>query len=206
MARSKKLGLTVVLILVAAASILILKNRWFSAGGHNSDAATLRSKGNPQAPIKIIEHIDLQCPACANGSIILRDYIQRFPNKLYIQIKYFPLVSIHAHSIRSATFADCAALQGKFWPFLDRLMDQQSVWSKSSAPDAEFFKIAQEIGLNENSLKSCIADPKIADKIYKDKEAASGLGIQSTPTYFINGKMIVGTKLLQEELNKLLSI
>ena len=206
MAQAKKLKLTIVLVIAAVVFVLGFKSVWFSAGAHSGDASTLRSKGNPHAPIHIVEYIDLQCPACANGVVILRDFVQRFPDKFYIQIKYFPLVTVHAHSIRSAVFTDCAARQGKFWPFFDRLMDRQALWSKLSVPDPEFYSIASEIGLNRQTLESCISDPKAAEKIYKDKEAGNGLGIQSTPTYFINGKMVVGTKLLQEELNKLLPI
>ena len=206
MAQSKKLGITILVIIVAAIGVYSFKSRLFSNSTSPTDAATQRVKGNPNAPIKIIEYIDLQCPACANGAVILRDFVKRFPDKLYIQLKYFPLVTVHTHAIRSAVFADCAGLQGKFWPFFDLLMDRQSVWSKLTVADPEFLKIAQEVGLNEAALQTCVADKKTAETVYKDKEGANGFGIQSTPTYFINGKMIVGTKLLQEELNKLLAI
>ena len=204
MAQAKKLKATIFLVVVAVALVFVLKNSWFISGHQSVSVSNLRSKGNSRAAVQIVEYIDLQCPACANGAVILRDLMGRFPDKIHIQIKYFPLVTVHAHSIRSAVFTDCAALQGKFWPFYDRLMDRQGLWSKLPVADPEFYNIATEVGLDRQTLETCVADPKIPERIYKDKEAGSSLGIQSTPTYFINGKMVVGTKLLQEELNRLL--
>ena len=159
-----------------------------------------RSKGNPQARVKIIEYVDFQCPACAFGLNFLRTYFEKHPNDLFIQVHYFPLTNMHHHAMISAMYSECAARQGKFWQLDDLMIPQQSQWAQLISPDPVFQAMAQQAGMDLNQLSSCLASDDARKVINDEKSTGQALGIASTPTYFINGKMVVGVKSLQDEL------
>ena len=200
-ARSKKIA---AFTLIAACVVgiyfvkLVLEH---SPNTASTQAVWARAKGNPKAPLRIVEFIDLQCPACAGGALILREAFKKHFNEIYLQVKYFPLPTVHKHSIRATIYAECAARQGKFWPLFDRLIDSQAQWQALLSAEPFFALLTQETGLDNGSFKQCLADEKIIDVMTKEKEEGRTLGVDRTPTYFINGKMVVGTKSLTEELD-----
>lgn len=166
-------------------------------------AALSHSKGNPKASIKITEFADFQCPACAEGAKYLKELIKQHPQAVYLEMKYFPL-QMHQHAYLSARYAECAARQGRFWPFHDHLFERQANWKKLTDPQPAFEVIAEDVHLDPVQLKDCLADPAINAFIDKNKAEGQALGVRSTPTYYVNGKMVVGAKPLQLELDKLL--
>jgi len=159
-----------------------------------------RSKGNPEARVKIVEFIDFQCPACAFGVKYLKTFFEKHPNDMYIQVKYFPLTNMHHHAMVSALYSECAARQGKFWALDDLMIPQQSQWAQLISPEPVFQAMAEQAGLNIDQLNTCLASDDARKVINDEKSFGQSLGIASTPTYFINGKMVVGTKSLQVEL------
>jgi protein-disulfide isomerase len=175
----------------------ILKKSPSSLAGKVESA---RAKGNPKARVKIVEYLDFQCPACATGAIFLRELMKKYPSDIYLQVKFFPISNIHEHAIHSATYAECAARQNKFWIFKDQLIDRQSQWSRLLNADSVFREIAREVNLDFPKLEACVDDEKVKIAILREKADGKTLGIQSTPTYFVNGKMVVGHKFLKEEL------
>ena len=167
------------------------------------DSKVARFKGPENAAIKITEYIDFQCPACAKGAIYLKNFMQTKPGILSLNMKYFPLRG-HKFGLPAARYAQCAAKQNKFWEFHDRVLETQSDWKKLNDAIPAFEHIAKEIQLNEKQLKRCLSDNSLNNIIAQDKEEGQALGVKSTPTYFINGKMFVGTKSLGLEINRLL--
>jgi protein-disulfide isomerase len=159
-----------------------------------------RAKGNPDARVKIVEYIDFQCPACAFGVEYLKTFFDQHPNDLYIQVRYFPLTNMHRHAMTSALYSECAARQGKFWQLDDLMIPQQSEWAQLISPEPVFQSMAQQVGMNTDQLNTCLASDDARKVINDEKSVGQSLGISSTPTYFINNKMVVGTKSLQEEL------
>jgi protein-disulfide isomerase len=121
------------------------------------------------------------------------------PDDFFIEIKYFPLRS-HPHGMQAARYAECAARQGKFWAFQDLLVEKQSLWSELNNAEPMFRRFAQEAGVDEFQLRGCLADKRTDEAIESDKTVGKSLGVQSTPTYFVNGKMAVGLKSLGEEI------
>jgi len=159
-----------------------------------------RSKGNPQARIKIVEFIDFQCPACAYGIKYLKTFIDQHPNDIYLQVKYFPLTQMHHHAMISALYSECAARQGKFWALDDLMIPQQSQWAQLISPDPVFQSMATQAGMNMDQLNTCLASDDARKVINDEKSLGQSLGIASTPTYFVNNKMVVGVRSLEEEL------
>ena len=143
---------------------------------------------------------DFQCPACAKGARILDELIKNEPSRFYLEAKYFPL-EMHMHALRAARYAECSARQGKFWPMHDLLFKQQSYWAGLLNPEPVFGEMVKSIQLDPKKLEQCLADPGVIERIYKDRNEGKTREIKSTPTYFINDKMIVGTQNLEKELN-----
>ena len=129
--------------------------------------------------------------------------IEKYPKAIRLELKHYPL-PMHRHGLSSSRYAECAAQQGKFWLFQDLLLARQSNWHRLFDADPAFEKIADDIHLDKRDLKVCLKDDTVDETIKKNKKEGIVLGIRSTPTYFVNGKMIVGKKSLEEEIRKLL--
>lgn len=190
------IGFTVVLVVIIKMVLSHLANP--------IDPVAARAKGSLQAKVKIVEFIDFECPACARGAIQLKEYLSQYPESIHVQVKYYPLMNVHRHALQVAAYAECSARQGKFWPFFDVLMSSQASWSQLINAEGIFDQIAQGAGVNMESLKSCLPREDVSATIMGEKSLGRSLGVESTPSYFINNKMVVGTKSLEEELNKVL--
>jgi protein-disulfide isomerase len=194
-----KQRLTVLIVLVLV--VIIGGAKFFLSLKHQEfDPQQARAKGNPQARVKIVEFIDFQCPACAYGVKMLGTYFDKHPNDIHLQIKYFPLTNMHRHAIVSALYSECAARQGKFWALNDLMMPQQSQWAQLISAEPVFQSMALQVGMNIQKLNTCLTSDDVRRAINNEKSLGQSLGISSTPTYFINNKMIVGTKSMEEEL------
>ena len=200
--QKNKQALTLLIIFIAAAGVFTAKYFIEQARAKIpvDTSKTNRTKGNPEAKIKIVEYMDFQCPACALGAGLLKGIFERAPNDLHVEMHYFPLTKIHSHAMLSAQYAECAAQQGQFWPLHDLLIERQAQWKDLSDAKPAFEEMAKEIKLNMPRLETCLQDERINTFIYNDQTQGQALGVQSTPTYFINGEMVVGAKSLAEKI------
>jgi len=201
---SKKIS-TLLIVALTVASVLVLKNVVLNDTFREERVIKARSKGRSKADIQITEFIDFQCPACAYGATRLQEAMEKNPGKIHLKMRYFPL-SMHQHAMTASLFAECAALQKKFWLFHDEVLKQQNQWKRLKDVESIFFDIAGDIGLNESQLKTCIADQAIKERIFADKEEGRVRGVKSTPSYFINDEMFVGAHSLVNKLNTLLDV
>jgi protein-disulfide isomerase len=204
MALSPKLKIALIVFVSAVLFMAVLRN--FIWDKTKVTVVTdFRHKGNPEAPIKILEYIDLQCPACAYGAQQIQKYIEQHPNKIYLEVKFYPLGG-HMHSMTATKFAQCAGKQGKFWLFYDRVLLQQRKWSDLMDAQPAFVEIVKDIQLDVDKVVVCTGDDELRVKILEEKDAGTARGIKSTPTYFINDKMFVGVKSMMEEIDRILGI
>jgi protein-disulfide isomerase len=185
-----------------AVGLIVIVKLLSSHSSEKIDPVVARTLGPENAKVNIMEFIDLECPACAVGAIKLKEYVAKYPESIRLHVKYYPLMNIHRHAIQVATYAECAALQGKFWPFFDVLMPQQQGWSQLINAEGIFDQIAKGTGIDMGKLKSCLSSEDVLKTIMGEKTLGSSMQVKSTPTYFINNKMVVGAKSLQEELNQ----
>lgn len=107
---------------------------------------------------------------------------------------------MHHHAMISAIYSECAARQGKFWELDDVMIPQQQQWAQLINPEPVFQSMAAQVGMDMNQLNTCVASDDARKVINDEKSIGQSLGINSTPTYFVNGKMVVGVKSLQDEL------
>jgi protein-disulfide isomerase len=193
----------VFLILFSAAIVFGAKLIISNLKRNASPDSFLKVKGGEGAPIKITEFLDFQCPACAQGAQYLKEIMEKHPKAVRLELKYFPL-AMHAHGELSARYAECAARQGNFWPFHDLLMERQGNWKRLTDARPAFDAIAETVNLNLPKFHACIPEESIGEVIEKNKAEGRVLSVRSTPTYFVNGVMVVGKQSLDSEINKLL--
>lgn len=193
-------SLTVIFICIGS----VLATRYFRwSGGDLSDGARdlLRSRGKADAPLRVLEYVDYQCQACREANKLLEDFMLKNPSKAFWQVRFFPLKG-HHHTLKAAIYADCASRHGKFWAFQQILFDTQAEWGPRSATEVNslFEGYARKAGLSTNQIRGCVDDPHTQETILAEKKEAKTMGIRETPTFFINGKMIVGLQMFKEEI------
>jgi len=200
---SKKSKKFTTVLLIFACIIAVYGYNVFTGRSKNSISAGTQAKvmGDSDAPLKITEFIDFQCPACAKGSKYLKEQMQKHPQLIQLELKYYPL-AMHRHGILSAQYAECAAGQGKFWLFHDLLLDRQNNWKRLTDAQPAFNQMVADVNINVPEFNDCLKGGKMNKAIEKNKLEGNTLGIRSTPTYFVNGKMVVGQKSLELEINK----
>lgn len=164
--------------------------------------------GDPQkAKTTLIEYADFQCPACANYSPIVRQLEKDFGDKLLIVYRFFPLPQ-HKNAMISAQAGYAAGKQNKFWEMSDLLYENQSTWADSSSAQDIFTSYAKKLGLNISQFATDLNSETGKRMINDQKNAGASVGINSTPTFFINSKKIANPRsyeafkqLIQDEIN-----
>lgn len=149
-----------------------------------------------QALVTVVEFADFQCPACASAQPLVKQLMKDYSASVNFVFRHFPLPQ-HQNAIAAALAAEAAGEQGKFWEMQDLLFENQSEWSESDHPTEIFNKYAQELGINNNFTKA-VDDQKLKDKILRDQNDGHSLGVNSTPTFFVNGKKIDNYSQLKE--------
>ncbi len=149
------------------------------------------TKGDPKAPITIVEFSDFQCPFCGQWfknaySQINENYIKKGTVKLVY--RHFPL-SFHPQANPAANAAECANEQGKFWEMHDRIFTNQEQLSPEN-----YKAWAKEFGLDTTKFNSCYDTKKYDSKVTADFAEGSGVGVSGTPSFFVNGTLIVGAQ------------
>lgn len=141
------------------------------------------------ANVTLTEFGDYQCPACSAYSTLVTQVITDFSGKLNYAFKNFPL-SQHANASVSSYAAEAAGLQGKFWQMHELLYKNQDSWASSTDAKAIFVGYAKELGLNVDQFSKDIDSQKVKGFVQTDLADGQTVGINATPTFFINGVKI----------------
>ena len=147
------------------------------------------TKGDPNAPITIVEFGDFQCPSCA-------EFAQTFKPQVELgfvesgQAKFvfydFPLVSIHPNAFLAARAARCAEDQDKFWEYHDELFRQQARWSGLPNPGSAFEDYAGTVGLDEGEFAGCLNSDRHADLVTANMQLGQVMRVTGTPSILVN--------------------
>jgi protein-disulfide isomerase len=161
-------------------------------------------KSNKEAKVVLIEYSDLQCPACAFYYPVLKKLLEEFGDKLAIAYRHFPLVSIHPNAKPAAYAAEAAGRQGKFWEMHDLIFDNQNEWKDKRNVEEIFISYAQKLNLNIDQFKTDFNSKEIKEKVDGAYRNAIKLGLNSTPTFFLNGKKITNPRNYEDFKNLIL--
>jgi protein-disulfide isomerase len=163
-----------------------------------------RILGKADAPITIIEYASLTCPHCAHFNVeVLPKLKEKWidTGKAKLVLRDFPL---DEPALRAAMVARCAPPE-RFYPLIDTFFAQQEQWATTRDYRAALEKLAKLGGISNKEFAACISDKKLEDQVAQSRlTAAQQLGVDATPTFFINGKKFEGAPTL-EAFDKALS-
>jgi len=160
-----------------------------------------RSLGSEKAPLWVTEYFDYQCPPCAAARMTLESALKEHPGQIYLQARFYPLPS-HKNAMKAALYAECASRQkGKFWKFHEELFEHQSDWAMDDYAPIKFASYAGNVGLNVSQMDACSHDPETEKIVLEEKKKGKELGVKITPSFFINGKIVVGINSLKNEID-----
>lgn len=150
----------------------------------NSKGASAES-----AAYTLVEFSDFQCPACRSQETLVEALVAEYEN-LRVVYRHFPLNGLHEHAQEAAWASEAAAKQGKFWEMHDELFARQDVWSDSKDVREDFTAMATDIGLDVDQFLNDYASDEVRMRVSDDLRMAEQLGINATPTFFLNNKKV----------------
>lgn len=139
-------------------------------------------RGSPDAPVKIVEFADTECPLCKRFHPTLQRIVAEYPGKVAWVFRHFPLDNIHPKARKEAEATECANDLGgneKFWTYLDRLYEITP--SNNRLDPAELPRIAEYVGLNRAKFEQCLESGKYVQRVAEDLDDALAAGAQGTP-------------------------
>lgn len=148
--------------------------------------------GDPDAPVKIVEYLSMTCPHCAafhqdTFKQIVTDYVDT--GKVQFILREFPF---DPRATAASMLARCAP-EDSFFPMIDVLLQQQSNWARAQNAAQALFDISKSAGFTQETFEACLTNQKLVDDVNTvRKKAAEEFGVNSTPTFLINGKRYSG--------------
>lgn len=145
-------------------------------------------RGDPNAPIVVMDFSDFSCPSCAAFTNQAKPYLEmNYIEPGLVRFAYydFPLGGFQ-HSFLAARAARCAGDQEGYWEFHDRLFQRQGEWSRQSDPFSSFVGYAEDLGLDSSEFRSCLGSDRYADVVTANMQLGEQLGVSGTPTIFLN--------------------
>jgi protein-disulfide isomerase len=154
--------------------------------------------------VTLVEFSDFQCPFCRQLSPTLKRLSETYGNRIRIVWKDFPLTQIHPEAFKAAEAGRCALEQGKFWEYHDVLFNNQQALHPESLK-----KYAVGLGMDGQKFDGCLDSSKYNDVVQQQMGVGNGLGVNSTPATFVNGRLVMGaqpyeafTAIIDEELER----
>lgn len=139
-------------------------------------------RGAPMAATTIVEFSDFQCPYCGRAHPLVADALAQLEGKVKLVFKHFPLPG-HPRALPAAKAAEAARMQGKFWEMHDMLFGHQA-----ALEDSDLIGYAQQLGLDVDRFKQDMTSAAVAERVERDQALGRALGVDATPSLFINGR------------------
>ncbi|CAN5451780.1 hypothetical protein BH10ACI1_BH10ACI1_09760 [soil metagenome] len=161
--------------------------------------------GSPTATVTVEEFADFQCPTCAAKHPIAKEIINAYGSRIKFIFRDFPLsIPAHDKAYDAAVAAEAAGLQGKFWEMQNQLFSNQSSWTTSTDFRGVLDEYAQKLGLDVEKFKTDMAGLQAKNRVDSDKQRGTSLRVNSTPSFFINGKPVALEQMTVEGFKQLI--
>jgi protein-disulfide isomerase len=196
----KRFWAVIGVIAVIFIGIIFVNNRHASAPASNA-SATNHIYGEGAKGVTLVEYGDFQCPVCGLYEPTVKQVREKYKADIKFQFRNFPLQQVHQNAFAAARAAEAASLQGKFWEMHDQLFDGQQAWSASSNPLSTFKGYAQTIGIDANKFQTDFSSKQVNDTINADIHEGDKLKITGTPTFYLDGKQIQLSDLIDSATN-----
>ncbi|MEU2201657.1 thioredoxin domain-containing protein [Isoptericola sp. NPDC019482] len=199
---SRRVLQTVLLAAVLALAGIVI---WLVVSDRSSGAAPIASGNDAPAVLNdethvinqasdeqavLVEFLDFECEACRAFYPAVEQLRADFPDELTLAIRYFPIPS-HANAQNAALAVEAAARQEQLEGMYQRMYETQSEWGEKRDSQASVFRgFAQDLGLNLEQYDADLADPAVAARVQRDFDDGRALGVQGTPTFFLDGQRL----------------
>jgi protein-disulfide isomerase len=161
-----------------------------------------RLRGNPKAPVTILEFSDFTCTACQKAESTISEILAKYPDKVKVGYRDFPFEAIRPGALLSAEASRCAGEQGKFWELHDLLFA-----NPTRQTHEDLVNYARSLKLDDKQFEACLSSGRFEDRVEQDLQMGFHAGVVSPPSFFINGIFIEGDqpisafeKIIDEEL------
>lgn len=182
MRRQLLLLASAVVVAIVAVAILVFT----SDGPQYTEKTKSRAVlGNPAASIRVVEYTDYECPACREAQSMIKSLLQSYGGAVAVDVKHFPLRTIHRYAGDAAEAAECANDQGKFAEYHDYLYEHQEQLDRQFLTTA-----AGAVGLDQNAFSACMASHAKLYVVKQDEAEVANLKLDHTPTFFLDGQEI----------------
>ncbi|HSH53297.1 MAG TPA: thioredoxin domain-containing protein [Bacteroidales bacterium] len=200
-------GLMVLCALII--TVLVIRQQFFSTSNINQQAQPIDlelgyiESGTKEAPVRIVEFFDYQCPFCKSVQPTLRSIQKKYPEKVSVIYAHFPL-SDHKYAFDAAVAAECARKQKKFESYHKLLFENQKQLGEIS-----YRRLAKEVGVTDStSFSICVENLITGEAVVSGLNLAERLNISSIPSFLINDKIVTGVlseqqfiKIIETELD-----
>lgn len=177
------IGVTVALV-IGAVFLFSSKSTPVALARQDVLGAQTQIKGDTNAKVFLVEFSDFQCPACKAAKPAVDAVVAQYKDKIVFGYRHFPLDQ-HQFAMKAAQAAEAAGQQGKFWEMYDLLFANQEKFS-----DTIFTDLAKQLNLNMDEFTKAMTDSAILQKIQKDRDYGNQIGVNATPTFYLNGKKL----------------
>lgn len=191
---------TIALIITIAgalliAAVLILPNLLRQSQQRPDTNGT--SMGDPNAPVKVEEFSDFQCPYCGLFAQKMEpQFISEYVTTGKVYLTFVPFSFLGPESIRAAEAAYCAQDQGKFWEYHDTLFKNQNGEEQGAFADDRLQAFAVSLGLNATDFNQCFNDGKHRQQVVEDVNYGKSKGVNGTPSFTVNGQLVMAEQLI----------
>jgi Na+/H+ antiporter NhaA len=151
------------------------------------DLSRDRVRGDPAAPLELVEFADFECPFCGRATGMVEELRERFGDRLRYVVRHLPLTDVHAHAEMAAEAAEAAAAQGRFWEYHDVLFEHQDALEVE-----DLIGYAQDVGADVDRFVGDLEERRFEARVREDVGSAEASGATGTPTFFVNGRRHVG--------------
>ncbi|MBB2959615.1 DsbA family protein [Pseudoclavibacter helvolus] len=151
-------------------------------------------EAGPEAPT-LVEYLDFECEACGAFYPYIEEIRAEYQGEINYVVRYFPLPG-HLNSMNAAVAVEAAAQQDRFEDMYGKLFETQADWGEQQTSQAPLFRTyAEELGLDMAAFDTAVADPATEARVTEDLDQGRALGIQGTPTFFLDGQQLELTAL-----------
>jgi protein-disulfide isomerase/uncharacterized membrane protein len=150
------------------------------------DPSTVQWAGSPAAKVQLVVFSDFQCPFCQELAPILKRVRDRFPQEVALGFRHFPLEA-HRRAFPAAVAAECAAEQGAFWEYHDKLFAEAG-----KLEDPRFLALAASLGLDQSRFAECLKSQNPKERVEASRQDAVKSGLEGVPAVFLNGLRVEG--------------
>jgi protein-disulfide isomerase len=194
---SKQFLAVIAAVVIIFVGVLAISNHKSNSSVDTKDL-THHVEGEGKDGVTLTEYGDYECPYCGEYYSTIKQVVAIYNDQITFQFVNFPLVSIHPNALAGARAAEAAGLMGKYWQMHDLLYETNQVyydsnetaasWISSGSPISYFDKFAKQLGLNVTTFNTDYNSNKVNDLINNDLNEGNKLGINATPTFYLDGK------------------